>query len=173
MIKFYKNVADARVRCNQVSGFLTVVTYSVHVECPSYWLVSGVFLIMFRIAGNTNHLENQRRTTIFIIYFDVFSVSTFLMLVGHSDSEDLPETDLFHPSLKAIFKNQNEIEKLASNDCFISVGYLFNPHQLTFHEEQKTVIKKWIKVNILVNLITNNMNSLKSFDNVRDKIVPP
>ena len=56
----------------------------------------------------------------------VFSVSTFLMLVGHSDSEDLPETELFHPSLKAICGNQLEIGELAKTDCFISVGYLYN-----------------------------------------------
>ena len=78
----------------------------------------------------------------------VFSVSTFLMLVGHSDSEDLPETELFHPSLKAICGNQLEIGELAKTDCFISVGYLYNPKDLSFGRNQNKVIKNWITDNI-------------------------
>ena len=73
-----------------------------------------------------------------------FSVPAFLILVGHSDSDDLPETELFHPSLKAICENQREIEELAKKDCFISTGYVIDPQDLSFNKKQKTAIKNWI-----------------------------
>ena len=65
--------------------------------------------------------------------------------MGHPESGELPETDLFHPSLRDICQNQPEIGKLAQKNNFISVGYVYNPEQLSFGAQQKNAINNWIK----------------------------
>ena len=61
----------------------------------------------------------------------LFSVDRFLILVGHSQGTDMSD-ELYHSSLGDICKNQVEIGALADNDNFISVGYVYNPEQLSF-----------------------------------------
>ena len=66
-----------------------------------------------------------------------------MILVGHSESTDMSD-ELYHSSLSDICKNQVEIGALADKDNFISVGYVYNPEQLSLSKSQQTAIKDWI-----------------------------
>ena len=74
-----------------------------------------------------------------------FSVSVFLVLAAHNDSDDLLDSVPYAPSLTQIFSSQPAVKMLADRQKFVSVGFTHNPAGLKFNSEQTHLIGKWLE----------------------------
>ena len=74
----------------------------------------------------------------------IFAAHIFLILVAHSASDELSDTDMYHPSLQRLCKNQPYIGSLVTEKCFISMGFTFNPDDIAFNQVQERALLDWI-----------------------------
>ena len=73
-----------------------------------------------------------------------FSVSVFLVLAAHNDSDDLPDSVPYAHSLTEIFPSQ-PVRMLADSHKFVSVGFTHNPVDLKFNHKQRSLIGEWLQ----------------------------
>ena len=66
-----------------------------------------------------------------------------MILVGHSDSDDLEDCDMYHKSLEEHIARQPELVELKHKEQFVSVGFVHNPDELCLNTRQKGALLKW------------------------------
>ena len=69
----------------------------------------------------------------------------FMALVGHNNSDGLPNSMPYSESLERFLENQPEVNSLAKSKKFISTGYVYRPQELVFNECQTELILNWLK----------------------------
>ena len=74
----------------------------------------------------------------------VFSVSTFVALAGHQQSQDSIEQEGFSLNLNSSFRNQPALQALRKRSCFISLAFTHQPSKIEFIDVQKEMIIAWI-----------------------------